>query len=395
MREAPGEPLVDPGACDRRAIEAELVALLYRQTPHAMAFSLMAAAVVAHALWPTAPRAPLLGWCALVLLAFVARLWLFAAHARIRPEGAEVLRWKRPYLGTLAFAAAVWGFGLTWLVANEPPVLEAMAYVYIVGMAGSALTTYSALRSAALTAFFLTLTPMTLWLFASGELVAMSMAAGGLLFAIGGARATQILSASLRNDIQLRRELERATRIAEEAARTDPLTGLYNRRAHTELGAFAVDHCRRLGVPVGLLLLDLDRFKAINDTLGHAAGDAALQAFGALLRQSLRGSDVCGRVGGEEFAVVLPHTTLAEARIVAEKLRLACAGLAIDAPEGRFGFTVSIGLAHGPYGFDALLRQADAAMYEAKLAGRNRVEVSPMAGAAAPGLAHGAPPPTA
>ncbi len=392
MREAPDESVVDPGAESHRAIEAELVALLYRQTPHAMAFSLMAAAVVANALWHTAPRAPLLGWCALVVLAFLARLWLFVRHAHAKPRGTAVLRWQRPYLATLVFASLVWGVGMPWLVANETPVHQAMAYVFIVGMAGSALTTYSALRRAALTAFFVTLAPATLWLFATGELIAMSMAVGGLLFAIGGTRATHVLSASLRNNIRLRHELERATRIAEEVARTDDLTGLYNRRAFTELGSAAVDYCLRHGLPVGLLLLDLDRFKAINDTLGHAAGDAALKAFGALLKQSLRGSDVCGRIGGEEFAVVLPHTTLEQALIVAEKLRLACARLAIDAPEGRFGFTVSIGVGHGPYDFESLLQHADAAMYEAKLGGRNRVEVSPMALAIGHGTQHEARP---
>jgi diguanylate cyclase (GGDEF)-like protein len=385
MREAPDEPRVDAGADDRRAIEAELVALLYRQTPHAMAFSLMTAAVVANALWHTAARAPLLGWCALVLLAFLARLWLFVRYAAAKPAGAGVLRWKWPYLGTLGFASLVWGVGVPWLVAGESPVHQAMAYVFIVGMAGSALTTYSALRVAALVAFYLTLAPATVWLFASGDLIAMSMAVGGFLFAVGGTRATNVLSTSLRSNIRLRHELERTTRIAEEAARTDHLTGLCNRRAFTELGRAAVDYCHRHGLPVGLLLLDLDRFKTINDTLGHAAGDEALRAFGTLLKQSLRGSDVCGRVGGEEFAVVLPHATLEQALAVAEKLRVACAELAVDAPGGRFGFTVSVGVSHGPFDYESLLRHADAAMYMAKLGGRNRVEVSPLARAVGTG----------
>lgn len=367
-------------ADDRRAIEAEMVALLYRQSPHAMAFSLMAGAVLTNALWQTAPRRSLLVWCGLLLVAFLARLLLFVAHARAAPRGGAECRWKWPYLATLAFAALVWGVGVTWLVAGGPVLHQVMAYAFLLGMAGSALTTYSALRSAALMAFFLTLGPATLWLFATGELVAMSLAVGGALFAIGGSRATHVLADILRNNIQLRRELERTTRVAEALARTDHLTGLNNRRAFTELGAAAVDYCRRHGLPVGLLLLDLDRFKTINDTFGHAAGDEALRAFGRLLRESVRGSDVCGRVGGEEFAVVLPHTDLEQALVVAEKLRAACARLAIDAPEGRFGITVSIGVAHGPDDFETLLRLADAAMYEAKLRGRNRVEVAPAGG---------------
>ena len=377
---------------DRLAVESEMVALLYRQSPHAMAFSLMAAAVVANVLWQTAPRAPLVTWCALVGLAFLGRLLLFVRHSRAAPGGKDSLRWKWPYLGTLAFAALVWGAGVPWLVANESTLHQVMAYAFLVGMAGSALTTYSALRSAALTAFFLTLGPATLWLFASGELVAMSLAVGGVLFAIGGARATHVLADILRSNIRLRRELERATLVAEEVARTDHLTGLYNRRAFTELGGAAVDYCHRHGLPVGLLLLDLDRFKAINDSLGHSAGDEALRAFGRLLKESLRGSDVCGRVGGEEFAVVLPHTTREQAQVVAEKLRAGCARLAVESPEDRFGFTVSVGVAHGPYDYETLLRHADAAMYEAKLGGRNRVEVSPMARVVAGGARREAAP---
>lgn len=372
-------PLEAAAGDDRRAIESEMVALLYRQSPHAMAFSLMVGAVVANVLWQTAPRAPLLVWCGLLLVAFLARLLLFVSHARRAPEGDAERRWKWPYLATLAFASLVWGVGVPWLVADESALHQVMAYAFLVGMAGSALTTYSALRSAALTAFFLTLGPSTLWLFATGEMVAMSLAVGGVLFAIGGSRATHVLADILRSNIRLRRELERATRVAEEVARTDHLTGLNNRRAFAELGNAAVDYCHRHGLPVGLLLLDLDRFKTINDTLGHAAGDEALKAFGRLLKESLRGSDVCGRVGGEEFAVVLPHTALDQAQVVAEKLRVACARLAVDSPGGRFGFTVSIGLAQGPYDYETLLRHADAAMYEAKLGGRNRVEVSPMA----------------
>lgn len=368
----------DTAARERHTVESEMVSLLYRQSWHALAFSLMIAVVIGNALWHTAPRGDLLAWGALIVLAFLVRLAVFVGHARAAPIGDAIRRWKWPYLLSLAFSSLVWGLGVPWLVGDLSSLHQAMGYVFLVGLSGSALSTYSALRSAALTAFFLTLLPATVMLFATGEQLAMSMAVGGLLLAIGGSRATNLLTEILRSNIHLRHEVERARKAAEDLARRDFLTGLNNRRAFTESGGIAVEYCRRHQLPVAVLLLDLDRFKAINDTFGHGAGDAALRAFGRLLEASLRSSDVCGRIGGEEFAVVLPHTSVDDARVVAEKLRAACAEIAVDVPGDRFGFTVSIGLAHGSHDFEALLRRADEVMYEAKLAGRNCVQVAAM-----------------
>lgn len=353
-----------------------MVSLLYSQSWHATVFSLMIAAVVGNALWPSASRPDLIVWATLIVLAFLLRIAVFVAYTRAAPAGDAVRAWKWPYLLTLAPASLVWGLGLPWLVADLSPLHQAMGYVFLVGLSGSALTTYSALRSAAMTAFLLTLLPATVWLFVSGELLAMSMAVGGVLLAIGGSRATNLLTGILRSNIHLRHEVERARKTAEDLARTDSLTGLQNRRAFSEAGGIAVDYCRRHQLPVTVLQLDIDHFKRINDSFGHAAGDEALRAFGRLLRESLRSSDICGRLGGEEFAVVLPHTPANEARIVAEKLRVACSEIAIDVAGERFGFTVSIGVASGSYDLEALLARADEAMYQAKLAGRNRIEVA-------------------
>jgi diguanylate cyclase (GGDEF)-like protein len=359
-----------------RAVESEMVSLLYRQSWHAIAFSLMIAAVMGNALWPSASRVDLVVWVTLIVIAFFLRLTVFVAYARAAPTGDAVRAWKWPYLLTLAPASLVWGLGVPWLVSDLSPLHQAMGFVFLVGLAGSALSTYSALRSAALTAFLLTLLPATVWLFATGELLAMSMAVGGVLLAIGGSRATNLLTEILRSNIHLRHEVERARKTAEDLARTDSLTGLYNRRAFSEAGSIAVDYCRRHQLPVTVLQLDLDHFKRINDTFGHAAGDEALRAFGRLLRESLRSSDICGRLGGEEFAVVLPHTPANEARVVAEKLRVACSQIAIGVAGERFGFTVSVGVAYGSYDLEALLGRADEAMYQAKLDGRNRINVS-------------------
>jgi diguanylate cyclase (GGDEF)-like protein len=156
-------------------------------------------------------------------------------------------------------------------------------------------------------------------------------------------------------------------------ARTDPLTGLLNRRALTELAQRAMAQAHRHGSPLSLVLIDIDHFKQINDAYGHAAGDAVLVALARLLGGHLRAGDACARLGGEEFLLLLPATSLAQARQVAEKLRTL---IASESVEGGIHFTASFGVCStdGVADFERLLHRADAALYRAKAAGRDRVE---------------------
>ena len=192
----------------------------------------------------------------------------------------------------------------------------------------------------------------------------------------------------------------RTLALAEYRAATDALTGLPNRRAaQDELRRMMAQAARRR-TPLAAIMLDLDHFKPINDTYGHDCGDAVLAAVGVVLASHVRASDFVGRIGGEEFIVLLPDTRAAAALEVAEKLRTAVAALAVAGVERAI--TASFGVAvHPDAAADAesLLRVADRAMYTAKSAGRNRVElgraieVLPSAGRAAPGpgAAHGEP----
>jgi len=172
--------------------------------------------------------------------------------------------------------------------------------------------------------------------------------------------------------------LNRRFRYAEVAARTDPLTGLSNRRRFYELSDLALAMSRRSGKSLSLVLLDLDRFKLINDTYGHAAGDAVLQRLAELLRHALRRQDVAARWGGEEFILLLPDTDCSGARHVAETIRRQTAALSIASGAGEVAVTVSAGVAeHDPAAnLDATIERADNALYRAKLSGRNQVEVA-------------------
>jgi diguanylate cyclase (GGDEF)-like protein len=167
--------------------------------------------------------------------------------------------------------------------------------------------------------------------------------------------------------------------LAEEAL-VDPVSGLGNRRAFDDRLAEEVARAARYGTPLSLALLDLDRFKSVNDAWGHVAGDTVLAAVGSLLREHLRVSDIPVRYGGDEFAIILPATAKTEAWLVAEKVRASLCGLAIEVNESKsVSVPVSIGVAaFGSAHDDAekLLAAADAALYRAKHAGRNRVELS-------------------
>ncbi|MEV4423069.1 diguanylate cyclase [Patulibacter sp. NPDC049589] len=161
----------------------------------------------------------------------------------------------------------------------------------------------------------------------------------------------------------------------EREAHTDPLTGLANRRRFDELLASAVDAAEREGRPLSLLALDLDHFKAVNDQHGHGIGDEVLKATAQALREAVRGGDVAARLGGEEFAVVMPHADVEGARILAERLRLAVGALHVPTPDGDVRFTTSVGAAtvSGPsIDGPALVAAADEALYAAKRSGRNR-----------------------
>jgi len=159
---------------------------------------------------------------------------------------------------------------------------------------------------------------------------------------------------------------------------TDPLTGLSNRRRFEEACEIETMRFRRYGVPASLIMLDIDFFKKVNDNYGHATGDAVLVALAETCRRALRETDVAARLGGEEFAILLPMTAEAGALDIAERLRSRLAATSVALADGRLNFTVSLGVAtfSGQDEADTVLVRADAALYCAKDRGRNRVEVA-------------------
>jgi diguanylate cyclase (GGDEF)-like protein len=164
-----------------------------------------------------------------------------------------------------------------------------------------------------------------------------------------------------------------------QLATMDPLTGLYNRRHFLELLERELARTTSHQRPLALLIIDLDHFKSVNDLYGHPAGDMVLKLVGASLQANARGEFIVARIGGEEFAAVLPEQDIGEATVFAQRLRSAIEALELDATAGPRKVTVSIGVAcwkPGMGGIADLMRATDAELYRAKQDGRNRVCVT-------------------
>lgn len=185
----------------------------------------------------------------------------------------------------------------------------------------------------------------------------------------------QLLNKELAAEVAFRKRVEEELRIL---ASTDVLTGVNNRRKFLETLEIEIQRVERTGLPLSFIMLDIDLFKCVNDQYGHATGDQVLCSFASVLRAGLRQIDVIGRVGGEEFAAILPATTGQNAVIIAERLRSMVENLEINVAGESLCVTVSIGVTQlmgGEKGYQ-LIARADAAMYRAKQSGRNRVEMA-------------------
>ncbi|MEO1402925.1 MAG: ammonium transporter [Cyanobacteria bacterium J06635_1] len=175
------------------------------------------------------------------------------------------------------------------------------------------------------------------------------------------------------NDISNRKITEDKLR---QLAHTDSLTGTYNRRFFLQLAETALVDCQLKTTPTTVLMLDIDHFKQINDTYGHATGDLAIKFVAGIVARHLRDSDILGRFGGEEFSILLPTTTLKRAWVIAERIRKSIETRELNHQGQLIKLTVSIGVAQAGLddGIHDLLDQADQALYQAKEQGRNRVE---------------------
>ena len=166
-----------------------------------------------------------------------------------------------------------------------------------------------------------------------------------------------------------------AAAILDRLATTDPLTGVLNRRHYIELMTREQRRAERYGTTYSVLMVDIDRFKGVNDRFGHQIGDQAIRTVAQVGRTMLRPTDLMARYGGEEFIVTLTHTDMPGAITVAERLRQTVSDAAVPTPDGALNVTVSVGISthRKPVPLDRIIGAADRALYQAKASGRNRV----------------------
>ncbi|MDR7335390.1 GGDEF domain-containing protein [Roseateles asaccharophilus] len=330
--------------------------------------------LVAWAAWGRVPQANLLAWLALAATGWLISLGLLAL---IRREGMNLARHQHWLQAAAAIDGAWWGAVIALLAGNDA-ALNAFLGAVLCGVAAvnapvyvTRIHVFYALCAA------LWLTALTGLLRLPGRAmldIALGLAVflGLLCYFMHGVatRVVEGIRLQLAN-AALTVQLSEALAAMEHQAATDALTGLPNRRSLDQALAAQLALARREGRPLSLLMLDLDRFKAVNDTHGHGVGDAVLRAFAQRVQAQLRPSDVCARYGGEEFVVLLSGTKELLAVDAADRLRRAVA----DGPlVPGVAITVSVGLATWrDEDAAALLARADAALYAAKRGGRNRV----------------------
>ena len=323
-------------------------------------------------------RTPLISWA--LLIAFLALSVQRFLHRPLREDQldeARLTRWMRVHWSIVLTTTALWGGLFCWATLDPafgPARITAL--LFTLGLATAIAHAFSMRRRFAFASVALLSLPglVLLWSNPADRANGLMMALYLVYVVISLLRS----HAEYQQRLDLDQELRRQRDLYSRQSRIDPLTELANRRQFADVLAKAAVEAQRSGEPLALLLLDIDHFKQINDSHGHAVGDACLMAIAGRLHTSFNGTgELAARVGGEEFGVVLEGHDLAAAIQRAEKFRaslvehpIAVNGLTLD-------MTTSIGVAEFDpeqhHDVDALYHAADSAVYRAKAAGRNRV----------------------
>ncbi|RZA37321.1 MAG: GGDEF domain-containing protein [Lysobacteraceae bacterium] len=323
-------------------------------------------------------RAPLASWG--LLIAFLAlSLQRFMHRPLVEGEVTEaaVRHWLAVHWGIVLFTTALWGGLFLW--ATLDPAFgpaRTTALLFTLGLATAIAHAFSMRRFFAFAGIALLCLPglILMWSIPADRVNGVMMAVYLVYVVISLVRSHAEYQQRLNLDQELRSQRDLFSR----QSRIDPLTELANRRQFADVLARAATEAQRSGEPLALLLLDIDHFKHINDTHGHAVGDACLLAIAGRLHTSFSGAgELAARVGGEEFGVVLEGHDLAAAMQRAEKFRASLVEHPIAVDGLSLGMTASVGVAEFDPEFlndvDALYHAADSAVYRAKAAGRNRV----------------------
>ena len=357
-------------------VRTDRLQLLFRQTVFSVLGAFLAALMLGWLCWGRVDDRLVVSWLALLAVSTSFRIALLVAYFRSPAAARTPQGWELKYWLTLVLSATIWGLGALALMRSNDLLTQTLVLLFGVGMSVSAVSCYCAYRSMTVVAIGLVLFPCALWLLFQPGSMQVGMAVATLVFAAFVISATRKLSEAMETAFRLKREMEHARDVANHAAQTDELTGLKNRRAFFHHAELCHRHSRHKRLPMSVLMLDIDHFKRINDAYGHQAGDQVLRQIGAVMRECVGEGDICGRLGGEEFAMLMPDTPLHAAETRAEQMRQA-----ISRGCGEHGeiITASIGIATmnaDEQSLHTLLNEADKALFRAKAQGRNQTAVA-------------------
>ena len=355
-------------------IHIEKIKLLYQNSLIPIVLSGVAGLFLVAALWNSANHLHLLIWLVVTILFACIRVMLITKFQREKPVSREVLKWEAPYAISLLVVFLCWSVGLIWIMPRDNLSAVFILNTFSIGLAGAAISWYSPLRYLQMATISLALIPMIVVLLTLGHAETFWVGIAACCMYVSCMITSVLLQRTFNGNLELAYDLEQAKKHAEDMASTDALTGLNNRRAFFDKAGLLFAYCKRSQEPISALMLDIDHFKKINDSYGHAAGDIALRNFAQLLKTNLRDSDLICRFGGEEFAVLLPSTTADVAAAMANELKkMMMTSIIALADNNALSLTASFGVAEYGETVEDLLNHADAAMYLAKNAGRNHV----------------------
>lgn len=350
----------------------ERVRFVFLQAPLPILFSPLAAALMAIALWEVGNRSHLVIWVGGAMMLAAGRLLLIRSYPRKTNDPALVRTFEKLFVASIAVVALWWGVGGT-LMLGELLAQRILVFSFLVLMAGATISSYAAHPLTVHLSVLALAGPIVVLFASEADAFHGAIAIAGVLYLWATLKSVRTTSYFFGQTQLLAHELRQAHRDAQRLARTDHLTRLWNRRAFYELGVSSTRQAHERKRPLALMLIDVDHFESIKNRFGHVAGDATLRCLASALKEQFEEIAFIGRLGGDDFGVLLPSTSVAEANDAGESFRGA---VELLNPLGQaVRLTVSVGVA--PYDdgqtFEQLVETADAALYRAKRGGRNCV----------------------
>ena len=358
----------------KKRAQAKLVNLLYDQTPISIYVSLVIGVMVVYILWDVFSHKTLTIWISMIFTLAIFRRVLVRQFRTKKPGIDEIHTWDKLYLATLFFSSFIWGITGWIFMSTDLPLYEAFISFVLFGMTGGAVGSYNARFSAILIMETMLLLPMTTWLLVQDDIVYKGMAFGVIVFIMATLKAAKRFETRILESFRLGIELEEAHKNVKVMANTDDLTKLNNRRSFFTIAEQAFNTAKRYNQPLSLVMIDVDKFKRINDTKGHMAGDKALAKLAQNIKSHIRAVDIAGRFGGDEFSILLPSTSMEDIMVQVERLREIIAEQVVTYNGEDIVFTCSFGIAElnkNMSVMEDLITLADEALYQAKNKGGN------------------------